>query len=131
MKTDRILEIADLIEAGRDDMAFDMETYGTQNHDCGSAACIAGWANARYGKTGRASAFKPVRAAALNDPHDNPHGYAAETLGLSAPVASSLFVPNSCDEGVSIFAVTADHAVRTLRHLAATGEVDWRATANA
>ena len=126
MKTERILEIADLIEAGRDDMTFDMTTFGTADTECGTAACIAGWAVARYGACGQQHDFdheRPLRAGVDE--------YARRGLCLTEEEARSLFLPNPRRDGLGLAEVTADHAVRTLRHLAATGEVDWRATANA
>ena len=136
MKTERILEIADLIEAGHDRMHFDMQTYGCSVGPddgysiCGTAACIAGWAVARFGKTGRATKVNHRRmleddGEALASAHEN----AAGVLGLGCVTAKSLFLPNSDEQGVDLHQVTEDHAVRTLRHLAKTGKVDWRATA--
>jgi len=55
----------------------------------------------------------------------------AGVLGLDSTTAESLFTPTALQHGVSMYQVTADRAVRTLRHLAKTGEVDWRATADA
>lgn len=124
MNKERILEIADLIEAGHEGMVFDMSTYG-HRHPCGTAACIAGWTVARFGKTGRAKNIDPRRP--LADKY-NVKIWAAKVLGLDADTRFSLFMPNTYKDRVRVFDITASHAVRTLRHLAETGEVDWFAT---
>lgn len=133
MNTERILELADLIEAGQPDLYFNMATWGEQarnfvatEHACGTAACIAGWTLARFGKSGRATKVDHRRP---RDFDDSVSKAAAAVLGLNRSEAYDLFVPNSGLNGVDVYEVTADHAVRTLRHLAKTGEVDWRATA--
>ena len=122
MNKERILEIADLIETGHERMVFDMEVFGDE-HPCGTAACIAGWAVARFGENDDAEEIdhrRPLGDAVFDG--------AQSVLGLSFPEAHQLFAPNERRDGVSMSDVTASHAVRTLRHLAETGEVDWRAT---
>ena len=124
MNKERILEIADLIEAGHERMVFDMEVFGDE-HPCGTAACIAGWTVARFGENDDAEEIDHRRP--LGDGDDVFDG-ALSVLGLSFPEAQRLFAPNERRDGVSMSEITAEHAVRTLRHLAETGEVDWRAT---
>ena len=124
MNKERILEIADLIETGHERMVFDMTEWG-EEHPCGTAACIAGWTVARFGWNGRAMKIDHRRP--LGGGRDVFDG-ALSVLGLSFPEAPRLLAPNEGRDGVSMTEVTAPHAVRTLRHLAKTGEVDWRAT---
>ena len=122
MNKERILEIADLIETGHERMVFDMGVFGDE-HPCGTAACIAGWTVARFGESGRAKKIdhrRPLNALFFDG--------ALSVLGLSFPEAQRLFAPNEERDGVSMAEVTAPHAVRTLRHLAKTGKVDWLAT---
>ena len=121
MNKERILEIADLIEAGHEGMVFDMTTFGDE-HPCGTAACIAGWAVVRFGENGGA----PNVAWQIEGP--DVFSGALSVLGLSFPEAQRLFTPNERRDGVDMWEVTASHAVRTLRHLAKTGKVDWCAT---
>ena len=123
MNKERILEIADLIEAGHERMVFDMGVFGDE-HPCGTAACIAGWTVARFGWNGRAMKIDHRRPVLNFDVFDD----ALSVLGLSFPEAQRLFAPNEERDGVSMAEVTAPHAVRTLRHLAKTGKVDWCAT---
>ena len=132
METERILELADLIEAGQPNLHFNMSTWGepawrhtATEHLCGTAACIAGWTVARFGKSGRATKVDHRRPVEFHGPVSDT---AATVLGLDVDVAEGLFMPCLLRDGVSIGEVTASHAVRTLRHLAETGEVDWRAT---
>ena len=129
MNTERINEIADLIEAGHEKLHFDMGTWGTSAtaraptaHLCGTAACIAGWTLARFGKTGRAKKLDHRRPLAN---YKDVLPCAASVLGLELLTIRRLFTPSLAADGVSMPEVTAEHAVRTLRHLAKTGKVDW------
>ena len=123
MNKERIMEIADLIETGHERMVFDMGVFGDE-HPCGTAACIAGWTVARFGENDDTKEIDHRRPVLNFDVFDD----ALSVLGLSFPEARQLFAPNEERDGVSMTEVTASHAVRTLRHLAETGEVDWRAT---
>jgi hypothetical protein len=110
MNVENILAVADAIEAGSiPDLGFDMHDYISLRH-CGTTACIAGWA--------------AIVAGGGNVPLDgfmpDPHGDAQTYFGLDPHDSSSLFLPL---EGA--FVATPAQAVRCLRHLAATGEVDW------
>ena len=124
MNKERILEIADLIEAGHERMVFDMTEWGGE-HPCGTAACIAGWTVARFGWNGRAMQIDHRRP--LGGGRDVFDG-AQCVFGLAYSEAQRLFAPNERRDGADMWEVTAEHAVRTLRHLAETGNVDWRAT---
>jgi hypothetical protein len=108
MNVDRILALADLIESLpkteiEDDHGFCMVDY---RHDCGTPACIAGWAVHLSGeKVDVKGTF-----------------YAASTfLGISPNTAYDLFIwaEKRLDQ------ITPDEAANTLRHLAGTGEVRW------
>jgi hypothetical protein len=87
---------------------FNYNTWGIA--DCGTTACIAGWQIMRSGRK-------------LNYNVDE---MAAADLGLDEQQADTLFngsTFNLC--GIARSAITPIHAARVLRHLAATGEVDW------
>jgi hypothetical protein len=131
MNTARILEMADIIETGRETIGFNMVTYGTDlaNFEafaadgstttaCGTAGCIAGWTYCRFGK-GRAKVFNPRRALGAGE--DRVFDAAAAALGLSGRAAEDLFLP----VGVKWLAITPKVAAAALRRLAATGKVVW------
>lgn len=81
------------------------KTAGDIVHDCGTAACIAGWAAAIFAPDTRSYAV-----------------FAAErALGLDDVTAAALFVP----DGFARAGYTPYEASRVLDHLLATGEVDW------
>jgi hypothetical protein len=84
--------------------------------DCKTVACIAGWANVLGGKRERAT-----------------FTFAENYLGLRPEQHDQLFYASNhpdADEGDEygpLTEITPEQAVRTLRHLAETGEVDWTA----
>jgi len=114
---DRVIRLRDFLDALPDER-FDMDDYlvwnkcdgpsrynmpiGKAVNICGTAACIAGWAQAL---------FDP------DTPQDE--DIAARLLGLNSTQASALFIPDS--RGV----LTRAQAVATLDHYLATGEIDW------
>lgn len=107
MNVERILHLADIIEtqphtSAEAESGFSMQDY---THRCGTPSCIAGWAN---------SVFEAVDL--------NSGEVAAVILGLDFEQESSLFYPSGYSEASKH---TPAQAARTLRHLAATGEVDW------
>ena len=126
MNVERINAVADAIEQHsvpglgfnmnyfRAEFVADMEpTADKTGQECGTVACIAGWAHT-IGKT------------------EDTFSAAAEWLGLDpwfGPIGTSeqLFLAsNAPDEPqYKLDQTTAAQAVRTLRHLAATGKVDW------
>lgn len=128
MNVEHINQVADAIEQHTIPwLGFNMSSYKANkyadrsNHDCGTTACIAGWANAiRLGLT-------------ENTPDEYGwcrHTGAALWLGLSENQADDLFYarnhPDYWENGYAAWdTISADQAVRTLRHLAKTGEVDW------
>lgn len=95
--------------------AADLDMIGTPN--CGTVACIAGWASHVMGQP------------------DNPSFSEAQSFfGITAEQREELFYarnhPLAEDDGYGWVTAPLDEisgaqAVRTLRHLAATGEVDW------
>lgn len=125
MNTNRILKLADLIEAGDDKLGFNMETYGSASgayedrsgHNCGTVACIGGWAVAAFGAYGKG---EDVSLSRVIHTYDVPES-ARNLLGLEADTAARLFLAG----GISSSDVTPAVAARCLRNLAETGEVDW------
>lgn len=88
------------------------------NHNCGTVACIGGWAGVlAMGKKTEKSAAKAL--ANLNETRIH------EFLGLETEVARSLFLPSHKVVG-KWSDITPAQAVRVLRHLAETGKVNWR-----
>ena len=130
MNTARLLALADAIEGHvLPELGFNMEVYYStayrnlpdrSGHECGTIACIAGWACKLYGSLGE--------------------GYfatAAYHLDLDYETANELFIPpgpahwdeenHSWQEfPVNTWKATPAQAARVIRHLAATGKVDWR-----
>lgn len=124
MNVENILAVADAIEAAcapeaKPEIGFNMslfcgpaETAGREDrtgHHCGTVGCIVGWANF--------VAHRP-RATWKSEDH------AAAFLGLEFAEADDLFFPS----GFAIETwgeISAEHTVAVLRHLAATGEVNW------
>lgn len=128
MNVENILKVADAIEQHSvPGLAFHLdytyervtETGINKSPDvkrmgkgCNAVACIIGWTNSVI-----------PSGAPLSDGHA-----AGRTLGFEDwPKAAKLFYPD--DEfdwpNLSYGKVTPEQAVRVLRHLAATGEVDW------
>ena len=116
---DLVIEVAEAIEndGGRQ---FGM------NHiwnDCGSPACIVGWTLlVKHGW--RSDKDMPPWTVAQN--------LARNDMRLTEEQAMSLFAPREDEEGWDYKAkrgdrdyITVDHAVATLKHLWATGDVSW------
>ena len=122
MNVENILKVADAIEQHSiPDLGFNMSHWfdkatpdvpDLSGHECGTIACIAGWASRVSG-----------------DQSENPdHTYevAADFLGLGALTANNLFMPTNGFVSLHQWnSITPAHAVAVLRHLAETGEVDW------
>jgi hypothetical protein len=107
MHIERILLLADVIEKQPHTQfharsGFNMRTY---THSCGSPSCIAGWAAELFTENIEGSIFANAQAA----------------LDITDRQASNLFM---VDE-IPWSDITPAHAARTLRNLAATGEVQW------
>jgi hypothetical protein len=120
VNVERILALADLIEKQphtkiEDDSGFNMDRY---RHDCGTPACIAGWAASV--ESGNIGGYIPGA------------GYTWATaqnfLGLRETQAQHLFAPYGADFDLYDWVdITPKMAATTLRNLAETGEVNWRA----
>lgn len=109
MNVENILKVADAIEQHTiADLGFNMGLWAARSsrsfpdrsgHNCGTVACIGGWTDRVIGT----------------------EGSAADRLGLDYEEADALF----CPPGWSGGEISQLQAVAVLRHLAATGKVDW------
>lgn len=128
-----ILAVADAIESSaltkarlvKNRIGFNMATYGgvgfgdKAGHNCGTAACIAGWTLVMFDDDGFPRE-KPLSPSELRNSACI-MVRAAGALGLEDKVARKLFVPD-----VDILSDLApQRAVRVLRHFARTGKVNW------
>ena len=91
---------------GTDRGPFDI-TAGDVKHDCGTCACIGGWADAL---------FQPEDAPINSLPRHSTE----ELLGLTAEQGDELFSPAR-----DWSSITQEDAVATLTRLIETGEVNW------
>lgn len=119
INVENILRVADAIEHHSiPDLGFNMFDYtmdagdlahfgvsDMSGHNCGTTACIAGWALA-------------VRDEGKLPDVEDYHAEAANFLELPLRTSEALFL--HWNDGT-----TPAEAVAVLRHLAATGEVDW------
>jgi hypothetical protein len=110
MNAERVLQLADFIEVARDNLSFDMRTFG-RDTACGTACCIAGFA---------CVAFEEAAASNLTW-MSGVSSTARDLLGLDPDQATELFLP-TCEEWYDCTPATA---ASLLRDLAATGIVDW------
>ena len=114
MNVENILKVADAIEQHSiPDLGFNMAEWHSKayedapdrsGHDCGTVACIGGWTEAVLNNGKEFPSWEDVGAC----------------LGLGAIDSEQLFFGNGCNTRT-----TLAQAVRTLRHLAATGKVNW------
>jgi hypothetical protein len=115
MNRKHLLHLANAIEADNttingEPLAFNMSVYfNSHSFECGTAACIAGWARAIWGIRAAGTTFRA----------------AADVLKLTDEEADNLFLAYGMPH---LSEITAEHAVRTLRHAAETGVIDWIAT---
>lgn len=130
----RVQAVIDAIEAeklGEQQLRFDMGTWLFEPDEddlakggCGTAACIGGCA-----------------AFLARDPENDPEGTERRSYSDNAvcnwltgedelgPNENSLFYPCVWVNGLPVLncsTATKDQALKVLRHLQATGEVDWR-----
>jgi hypothetical protein len=118
MNKANVLRVADAIERAElaPEFGFNMNyveaargMFGARDmtgKECGSIGCIAGWCVRLDGGSSYRHAF----------------AHAQEWLDLDDGRADALFEPDVLENWQDI---TAEHAVRVLRHLAETGEVSW------
>jgi len=115
VNVENILKVADAIEKHSiPDLGFNMsyafDAVGPEDdrsgHSCGTVACIGGWTNVVLAKSGNL----PIAAA-------------QRRLELTDRQADALFYPLGYWRVDNDY--TPSQAVAVLRHLAATGEVDW------
>lgn len=125
MNIDRINALADFISQldfvapYEDRVGFNMSMFVNRTHrndeqyDCGTPACIAGWAT--WLDLGKPVVMKD------NDILFNARDY----LDISSGMAWQLFIPEDLPNDLALDDVTQKQAAKVLRHLAATGTVDW------
>lgn len=131
MNVENILKVADAIERHEIEwLGFNMSHYCAvgkihltdhSGHNCGTVACIAGW--------GAAVSGVPKSRMTEDFDAETP---AMEFMGLSEDQMDHLFYAKSHPHFSSHKNwnnITQDQAVAVLRHLAATGEVDWSISA--
>jgi hypothetical protein len=110
--------------SGFEQLGFDMTNWFARNaaHDCGTAACIAGWvvhANSNFAiddlvEIGRG------RYGGIPD-------RATELLRLSREQAGKLFFAEENEQtGLAFDKITIEHAIAVLAHLRDTDEVRWQ-----
>jgi hypothetical protein len=89
---------------------FDMQRWAERNIECGTTACIGGFADIMW------------RPGPFQDTHD--------VLDITYDIAQELFFPSYNDASVSCWDVSKDRAwaARCVRKLMATGKVDWVGT---
>lgn len=113
MNKENILKLADHIER-LDPMEYDQSKFV---YGCGTPSCIAGWA---------LWFVRPWEGRGDVVAFETGVEIAEKWLGISSSTARILFSAHpyaSLDDAPS-----PQEAAVTLRHLAETGEVDWRAT---
>ena len=124
MNVERLTEIAEWLEAGAPEVreagivCFDMGSWSSIDAErCGTICCIGGYAQERFG------------ASVMREPGNDDLTYkqAGQLLGLSRFDAWNLFQP----PGIEFEEINSSWAARTIRHLLATGTVDWNATREA
>ena len=109
MNVENILKVADAIEQHSiPDLGFNMRRWrfrfrnginDKSGHHCKTCACIGGWTEALF-----------------------PGVAAHKSLGLLSLKVHALFYPDAAPRA---YDATPSQAAAVLRHLAATGEVDW------
>lgn len=120
MNKQNILAVAYAIERHSiPDLGFNMQYWGAPTtkevpdrtgHNCGTVACIAGWAS-------RLSLGRPLTG------RDDAYSIGDDFIGIGNKV-DGLFMPSFKNWND----VSPAHAVAVLRHLAETGKVDWSVT---
>lgn len=148
MNTERLAKIAAWLEAGakHSTMVFNMSsglvvtnvsTFDrSKPTECQTSCCIAGAAVQFFGDMEQMSNSAALRSGDAETGAKELSWYevsdqAADLLGLSAGDDRALFVPSLRFGGDLPDYNDPAWAARTIRHLIATGEVDWNATREA
>jgi hypothetical protein len=103
-------------QRGEENLAAKYGVHWANGHKCGTAGCIAGCAVAMQ------YPYREITESAHIAEE------AEEILELTCDQAIELFMPSSTSviySGPGPYDITPQQAARVLRHLAATGEVDW------
>lgn len=105
-------------------VGFTMYDYATCEHECGTAGCVAGHAYFLF--EGELAFRNLVEAMYTGRPFDDIHITAENWLGVNPSQAHELFLL-ACQTSTEIGfdTITPEWAASTLRHLAATGRVEW------
>jgi hypothetical protein len=122
MNAESILRVADAIEKHEiADLGFNMNDWVSSKypdksgHNCGTSACIAGYAVAAFDGMDE---VERINSLTEDEKIEQFFGRAREIFDMDTEDADDLMVFFSGDP-------TPLKAARTLRHLAATGEVNW------
>ena len=122
-----------------DTLCVTLSKDATADNWCGTTCCIAGAAIA-FERPDYVAMNIRSSAALWGDDEEGDEvdvlDPARDLLGLTEDQADTLFIPWNCDRSDQQEAVPAPWessispawAARTIRHLIATGEVDWKAT---
>ncbi len=122
MNVERIRELADIIgrQQHTDINAKSGFTMSDFDHECGSPACIAGWAIELHSPiSNQVSGGLWHRKVPKNKSYSE---FAAELLEIDEETRAYLFFG---DGSMSLEDITPRHAAAVLRNLAATGKVNW------
>jgi hypothetical protein len=89
------------------------EKFNMHRYECGTAACIAGWAGRLF-------------VANYDRGHGDPCWVSGSALGISYHQAVDLFLPRGGSApGFRCYDATPKRASKVVGHLIETGEVDW------
>lgn len=132
MNKERILAVADAIERHTiPDLGFNMSTFhdsglrDMSGHGCGTVACIAGWVVALHHGPGSMTDEGQVTPTGRDIDDEAAALLELTPTGLDGLAGELFYAFRRSDRFMTLSDITPDRAVRTLRHLAATGEVDW------
>ncbi len=127
VNTENVMALAAFLEElpEHSDRHFDMNCWLVEDHHgdtefgtdgCDTAGCIAGWAYVLAKEAGMPEANFPNGALPSEIRFT-----ATMFLGLGWSQSRALFLPDVVD----LSKVSVEDAIKVLRHLADTGEVDW------
>lgn len=131
MNKEAIIELANFMEACH--LKFHMSTsYAAYKEDreCGTAGCIAGHAAVLWPEI---RTFGSATDESKKIRHYADFEMLQERFDLSNDAFTALISPLGDEHGVDYMSDQVDKpwAIRVLRHLSETGQVDWRITAPA